>query len=286
MTRACRAPRRRRPPPPRAEASEDGQPPEELLLVRLEQLVAPLDRRAQRALPGGRVARARGEKRQAPFKPREELVRVQQRDACCGKLDREREPVEPPTDLPRPPSAGTGRDESRALDEENEASSIGQRLDGVTLLAFDAAAARGSSRAPSVRRTREERGDRRCGLDDLLEVVEQDEQPLAGHVLDQGVVGADAMPRSRARRGRGRGALQRHPEDAVGELARPPRPRAARQAASCPFRRGPSASAVGASAAGLRPLRAPLRPTSGVAGSAGSCGRASSAAGSRPSPSW
>ena len=37
---------------------EDGKVSEQLLLVRLEQLVAPLDRRVQRALSRGRVARA------------------------------------------------------------------------------------------------------------------------------------------------------------------------------------------------------------------------------------
>ena len=73
--------------------------PEELLLVRLEQLVAPLDRRAQRSLPRRSVARARREQRQPPVEPREQLVRIEQRDACRRELDRERKPVEPPADL-------------------------------------------------------------------------------------------------------------------------------------------------------------------------------------------
>ncbi len=45
--------------------------------LRLEQVVAPLDRRAQRLLPGRRVARARGQQGQPPVEPREELVRIQ-----------------------------------------------------------------------------------------------------------------------------------------------------------------------------------------------------------------
>ena len=56
------------------------------------------------------------------------------------------------------------------------------------------------------------------GLDDLLEVVEEHEQPLVRHVLDQAVVGADRRS-DRALDERGIAErLQRNPEDAVGEL--------------------------------------------------------------------
>ena len=83
----------------REASPEDRELPEELLLLRLEQLVAPLDRRAQRSLPGRRVARARREQRQPPVEAREQLVGIQQRDPCRCELDRERKPVEPPADL-------------------------------------------------------------------------------------------------------------------------------------------------------------------------------------------
>jgi hypothetical protein len=58
----------------REAAGEHRQPLEELLLVRPEQLVAPLDRRAQRALACRGVARLAGEERQAPLEPGKKLL--------------------------------------------------------------------------------------------------------------------------------------------------------------------------------------------------------------------
>src|SRR5205085_10632099 len=49
----------------RAAAAEDAEPREQPLLGRVEQVVAPLDRRSQRPLPLGEVARAAGEETEA-----------------------------------------------------------------------------------------------------------------------------------------------------------------------------------------------------------------------------
>ena len=59
----------------RAPAREDPQPGERASLRRLEQVVAPGDRRAQRPLPLRRVARAAGQQRQAPFQAARKVLR-------------------------------------------------------------------------------------------------------------------------------------------------------------------------------------------------------------------
>jgi hypothetical protein len=53
----------------RPAAREDAEPREQTLLLLAQQVVAPLDRRAQRALPFGRVAGAAGQHRQSPVEP-------------------------------------------------------------------------------------------------------------------------------------------------------------------------------------------------------------------------
>ena len=83
----------------RAAAGEDGEAREERLLVRAEQVVAPVDRRAERLLAGGQVARAAGEEVEALLEPREQRLRREQLRARGRELDRERQPVEADADL-------------------------------------------------------------------------------------------------------------------------------------------------------------------------------------------
>ena len=65
----------------------------------VEQVVAPLDRRAQRPLALGQVAGAAGEQRQPLVEPLEELLGRERLDARGGELEREREVVEAAADL-------------------------------------------------------------------------------------------------------------------------------------------------------------------------------------------
>ena len=83
----------------RAAAAEDRKPGEELLLPFVEQLVAPLDRAAERALALGQVSRAAGEEPQPLLEPLEDLRRRERLHARGGQLERERQVVEPPADL-------------------------------------------------------------------------------------------------------------------------------------------------------------------------------------------
>jgi len=69
-----------------------------------------------------------------------------------------------------------------------------------------------------VGRAGEQRRDVRRRLDDLFEVVQQHQQPLVPHVLDQAVIRTDRRSDRPLDEGRVAERLQRDPEDAVGEL--------------------------------------------------------------------
>ncbi len=69
-----------------------------------------------------------------------------------------------------------------------------------------------------VRGAGEEGRDRRRGFDDLLEVIDEDEQPLVRHVVDQSVVGADRVSDRALDESGIAECLQRNPEDPVREL--------------------------------------------------------------------
>ncbi len=77
----------------RAAAGEDGEPGEEPLLVRVQEVVRPLDRRAQRLLSRLGVAAA-SEQVEPGAEPFEELVAGEHHRSRRGKLERERQVVE------------------------------------------------------------------------------------------------------------------------------------------------------------------------------------------------
>ena len=64
----------------------------------------------------------------------------------------------------------------------------------------------------------QERRDRRRGLDDLLEVVDEHEQPLVRDVLVHTRVSTDGCSDRTLDEGRVSERLERDPEDTVGEL--------------------------------------------------------------------
>ena len=105
--RAGRAPstassRRRARPRPlsrRHAAGEDREPLGERALGVGQQVPAPVDDRAQRAVARQRGAAAAGEQPEAVVEPRGELVERQRAQPRGGELDRQRQPVEPAADL-------------------------------------------------------------------------------------------------------------------------------------------------------------------------------------------
>ena len=84
-------------------AGEHPEPLEERARVGAQQVDAPLDRRLDRPLALGHVARRGDEQRQHPVEPREHGRGGEGADACGGELDRKRNAFERPADAGRRP---------------------------------------------------------------------------------------------------------------------------------------------------------------------------------------
>ena len=83
----------------REAAGENGEPRQQVALVRLRELVAPVERRAQRPLAFGQVAGASREEVERLLEAAGDRPDREELDPCCGELDRERQPVEATADL-------------------------------------------------------------------------------------------------------------------------------------------------------------------------------------------
>jgi hypothetical protein len=97
----------------RRAAGEHGETGEGPALVRRQQRPAPLERRRERALARGRVARAGAERVEAFAQPPGELGHRQHVDATGRQLDRERQPVQPAADLEQGRGVAFGQREPR-----------------------------------------------------------------------------------------------------------------------------------------------------------------------------
>ena len=80
-------------------AREHAEPPEHPLLFGVEKAVTPLERGAQRLVPAEHGARTGSEHVEAFVEPRAQAFHAEQRHARGGKLDGQRNAVEPPADL-------------------------------------------------------------------------------------------------------------------------------------------------------------------------------------------
>ena len=110
----------------RATAREDTEPRQQGLLGRLEQVVAPVDRVAERALPCRQVVRAAGEEVEPLLEPPQDRLRREQLHPSCRELDRERKTVEAPAD-PRHCGRVLVRELEARLDR---AGAVEEELDG------------------------------------------------------------------------------------------------------------------------------------------------------------
>ena len=253
---------RRKPP------GEDAQACQHLLLIRVEQVEAPVERRAQRLLPLGPVACAAAEELEPLPEAREQRLRRQQLDPGRGELDRERQPVEPDAELRdrRRVLVRHGearRDRARSLEEERHRLVPGERLERRQrgrIRQRERRNREGVLRGDAQRRAArhehlyagrgiEQVADRPRGVEQLLEVVEDEQHALARKVLvNDGVRAAGSRTRTDRASARSWGAAtpDRAPPRATrakrrSGRARPsPPPREAR-AGSCPCLRGPSA---------------------------------------------
>ena len=181
----------------RPTATEDGQPPKERRLVPLEQVVAPGDGVAQGALPRRSIARSTGKDGQATFQPFLKGVRRQESDPRRGELDGQRQPIEALADGDDGGSVllgqrEVGHDGACSLHEEvdrGHEGELGQRQNpflrrqgqgrhrNLVLGAhLEWLPARHQHREPRARR--QQLGELRRRVEDLLEIVEDQEQPL------------------------------------------------------------------------------------------------------------
>jgi hypothetical protein len=150
---------------------------------RIEQLVAPFDRRAQRLLTRRHVTRPGCQQRQALLEPLQKFRKLENRHARSGELDREREPVEAVADLAhlggrlevRHHAAGAGGEEELSVLEP-------QRLDRIRLFRRHVQRLAAGHEDFHVRRACDEGRHDRRGLHQLFEVVKQDEHLLAADV--------------------------------------------------------------------------------------------------------
>ena len=189
----------------REAAREDGQPAQQRPLGLGEEVVAPVDQRAQRLLAAQRGARAAGEQAEAVAEAVGDLLGRQHRDAGGRQLDRERYPVEPMADLrDRGRVLGgereAGLDPAGALDEQAHGrvgEHFGRRLRAVGVrggqrrhtpgaLAGDAEQLAAARQDVHLRAAAHQSiGDPRRCLDQVLAVVEHDEGAPLAEVVDQ-----------------------------------------------------------------------------------------------------
>ena len=144
--------------------------------------MAPVDRRAERALARGQVAWAAGEEGQALPEAREQRLRREQLHSRGGELDRKRKPVEAAADL-RDRVAPAVQLEARhrgrcALGEERERRLLLERRKRVLLLARQAKRLAARRQHLQAGRRRQLLGDARSRVQKVLEVVENEEADL------------------------------------------------------------------------------------------------------------
>src|SRR5918999_1751094 len=76
-------------------AAEDSQAGDQALRLGVEQVMAPLDRAAERSLPFGKVAGSAGEERKTPDQALQQDLRAQDLESAGSELDGQRQAVEP-----------------------------------------------------------------------------------------------------------------------------------------------------------------------------------------------
>ena len=118
------------------------------------------------------------------LQPSEHRRRGQQLDPRRGQLDRERQAVEAIADLGDRVEVGLVRLEVRThlacpLEEHADGGVARERLEGELLLAADAQPCAARHGDLQARARGDDRRQRRRGFDDLLEVVDDEQQPAA-----------------------------------------------------------------------------------------------------------
>ncbi len=176
-------------------AGEDAELAQQARLPLGQQVVAPVECRAQRALPGQRRAAAGGEIFEPVVEQRRDFRRVEHDRARRRKLDRERDAVEPPADggdraeillvMPevRAQRLGAGHEQldrgviERAFGGGLQFRRHAERRDAIDMLAVDAQPFAAGGENDGARAAGDDGLDQpRHGIDDMLAIVENEQQ--------------------------------------------------------------------------------------------------------------
>jgi hypothetical protein len=214
------------------------------LLVLGQQLMAPLDRRAQCLL--ARVDAAAGLEQIQPVRePLDELFGREDSHSRRSQLERERQVLEPRAELRHDVTRDEARQRrTRPRHEEPRPVLLFERRDRIGLLAGKPKQLTARHEQMHVGAGGEQLGESRGRFDDVLEVVEQKQQRFVGQVLHKTVLRSERLPRRHQDELGVTQRRQRHPEDPVDvalrslggrlqpkpRLARPARPRQGEQA--------------------------------------------------------
>ena len=204
----------------RERACEHRQAGEQRLRRSVEQVVAPLDRRAQRALALRGVARTSGEERESHIEPLEELLGSQQLRSSGCELDGKWETVEAAADrFDRRVRRELPADRARPLDEERRRVRRGKRLEPVLALAGHVQRRPARDEHAQALRGREERAHRGRAVEQVLEVVEEDEELPVSEEAREVVRGSEHLRELRMQELRIRQACERNPEHSIAQGA-------------------------------------------------------------------
>ena len=204
---------------------EDAEAREERLLLSAEEVVAPLDRGAQRPVPLGQAGAGLGLQELEPrAEALEDVSRREQLDPGGGELERQREPVQADAELGDRVGVQLGELEvgpcvARASDEEpyrlrapepvdlERARRVGklERGDGVDPLFGDVERRAAGDEERQAGCTREQLGEHRRRVEHLLEVVEHEQRPPAAQRGDQRLERSAFRPLDQAERAGDRG---------------------------------------------------------------------------------
>ena len=181
-----------------AAAGERAQRGERVLLVAVEQVEAPVERRAQRLLALGRVARAAVEDRERIAQARRQRRRRQHAEPGRRELDRQRQVADQLADGRHRRQVGRERRvvRSGAIGEQGDALVAGQRGDRVAPLGADAERLAAGREHRQAGMAFEQAGQQRRRPGEVLEVVGDEQQrPGADDAVERVRVGLAGDPR-------------------------------------------------------------------------------------------
>ena len=173
-------------------AAEEREPAEQPLFCEIEQPDAPVDRRAHRPVAHRRIPRAARERVETGVEQPQQLSGRERPKPRRGQLDRQRQPLEPVADLVKLGAVGIdpcarGR---RSGGEQPAGGVPVQRVDVEDPFGAQPKQTPARHEHGQARSSIEQRGDLRCAVDEVLEVVEDEQELAVSKLLVQQLVPA------------------------------------------------------------------------------------------------